>query len=431
MSLAYRPLPVPRLGMDAPLLTHLEQTQDQLRRVFAEIPSFTITSAAAGDTLRFDGTDWVNTNLFQVTATEARISHATNAALDFYIGGTRRAGLSVTASDVLRFTDSAGTVKLQFQLGGTAGEIIPPSTSLAFRNNADSATNLLISDAGVVTGRAGLLIATDNANDLGAAGATRPRTGYFGTSVESPTFTRASTGTLTVSSPGASGIIRFSTNGSNRWDINASGHFIAVTDASFDIGQSGATRPRNLYVSGSIVSSSINAGTGSITLTAPTEITAGSGIRFRVTGASANAVADFTGGTLAGSVTIDQYGALNVALPSITANRVLGTFSATWNSAGVAFQGILMDVTNTASAAGARLVDLQVGSVSQAAWDVNGHFFVQSVKVVGTRVTGYSAITGTANRGTSYDTSTITLVQLAQRVKAIQEDLTAHGLIGA
>lgn len=52
-------------------------------------------------------------------------------------------------------------------------------------------------------------------------------------------------------------------------------------------------------------------------------------------------------------------------------------------------------------------------------------------QVITTRRTGYTnAMTGTANRATSYDTGTITLVQLAQRVKALQDDLTTHGLIG-
>jgi hypothetical protein len=56
---------------------------------------------------------------------------------------------------------------------------------------------------------------------------------------------------------------------------------------------------------------------------------------------------------------------------------------------------------------------------------------VNGTQVVGSRQTGYVGITGTANRGTSYDTSTITLAQLAQRVKALQDDFTTHGLIGA
>lgn len=42
------------------------------------------------------------------------------------------------------------------------------------------------------------------------------------------------------------------TNGSARWTIDTSGNLLAATDASWDIGQSGATRPRHLYLSGDL-----------------------------------------------------------------------------------------------------------------------------------------------------------------------------------
>ena len=63
--------------------------------------------------------------------------------------------------------------------------------------------------------------------------------------------------------------------------------------------------------------------------------------------------------------------------------------------------------------------------------DQNGIVYVQGSTVLGTRKTGYSSMTGTVNRGASYATSTVTLQQLAERVAAIQADLTAHGIIGA
>lgn len=50
--------------------------------------------------------------------------------------------------------------------------------------------------------------------------------------------------------------------------------------------------------------------------------------------------------------------------------------------------------------------------------------------VVGARKTGWAAPTGTATR-TTFATSTVTTAQLAERVKALIDDLTAHGLIGA
>lgn len=52
------------------------------------------------------------------------------------------------------------------------------------------------------------------------------------------------------------------------------------------------------------------------------------------------------------------------------------------------------------------------------------------VKVVGARRTGWAAATGTATR-TTFATSTVTTSQLAERVKALIDDLIAHGLIGS
>jgi len=55
---------------------------------------------------------------------------------------------------------------------------------------------------------------------------------------------------------------------------------------------------------------------------------------------------------------------------------------------------------------------------------------VSSTDVVGTRKTGWTAATGTATR-TTFATSTVTLPQLAEHMKALLDDLIAHGLIGA
>ena len=54
----------------------------------------------------------------------------------------------------------------------------------------------------------------------------------------------------------------------------------------------------------------------------------------------------------------------------------------------------------------------------------------QGNKVVGARDTGWVAMTNTANKNTAYDTTTVTLPQLASRVKSLQDALTTHGLIG-
>lgn len=54
---------------------------------------------------------------------------------------------------------------------------------------------------------------------------------------------------------------------------------------------------------------------------------------------------------------------------------------------------------------------------------------LNGTQVLTTRQTGWSAPTGTATR-TSFATSTVTTAQLAERVKALIDDLTAHGPIG-
>ncbi|MFM6207483.1 hypothetical protein, partial [Planktothrix sp.] len=79
-------------------------------------------------------------------------------------------------------------------------------------------------------------------------------------------------------------------------------------------------------------------------------------------------------------------------------------------------------------------VGINTASPSQKL-DVNGSakatsFFVGNNQVVSSRRTGWTAPTGTASR-TTFVTSTVTLVQLAERIKALIDDLTAHGLIGA
>jgi hypothetical protein len=54
---------------------------------------------------------------------------------------------------------------------------------------------------------------------------------------------------------------------------------------------------------------------------------------------------------------------------------------------------------------------------------------LQGTQVLATRRTGWAAPTGTATR-TSFDTATATTTQLAERLKALIDDLTTHGLIG-
>jgi hypothetical protein len=64
------------------------------------------------------------------------------------------------------------------------------------------------------------------------------------------------------------------------------------------------------------------------------------------------------------------------------------------------------------------------GEIAAVAYKVGAN------QVVGARVTGWGAPTGTATR-TTFATGSVTTEQLAERVKALIDDLTTHGVIGA
>ena len=67
------------------------------------------------------------------------------------------------------------------------------------------------------------------------------------------------------------------------------------------------------------------------------------------------------------------------------------------------------------------------GSINVSTGYVYG---VNGTQVVSSRKTGWGAPTGTATR-TTFATNSVTLSGLAERVKALIDDLTTHGLIGS
>jgi hypothetical protein len=124
-----------------------------------------------------------------------------------------------------------------------------------------------------------------------------------------------------------------------------------------------------------------------------------------------------------GGATINRWytqGALTTATP------VLGTVGTDTNVSGLLqMQGTgSLFVKNTngnyLQAADGFLDLLKTGSVLKIA----------GTQVVGPRNTGWTAMTGTTDKATAYDTATVTLPQLAGRVMALQAALTTHGLIG-
>lgn len=58
--------------------------------------------------------------------------------------------------------------------------------------------------------------------------------------------------------------LSFQTQNIDRWQILGTGHFVAPTDNTYDIGASGATRPRNVYVANDLVVSNSITTSGSL-----------------------------------------------------------------------------------------------------------------------------------------------------------------------
>jgi hypothetical protein len=131
-----------------------------------------------------------------------------------------------------------------------------------------------------------------------------------------------------------------------------------------------------------------------------------------------------------------QMGAGTAAAPSysFSVDPTTGIYADGPNVLNVAAGGVL--VSSFSSTGWTVFYSGRTATYDGTTFDVTGILNVStSVKVNGVqmlsgRSTGYTAMTGVANRATAYDTSTITLPQLAQRVKALLDDLTTNGIIG-
>lgn len=102
-----------------------------------------VSSLSLGGTLAVTGNFAINTNKFTVAA----------ASGNTVIAGTLTSGSITTGA--FNITSNA------FVAGGANGKIIGGATNFSIRNNADSADNLLVSDAGDVTVRGDLSVGDD------------------------------------------------------------------------------------------------------------------------------------------------------------------------------------------------------------------------------------------------------------------------------
>jgi hypothetical protein len=114
-----------------------------------------------------------------------------------------------------------------------------------------------------------------------------------------------------------------------------------------------------------------------------------------------------------------------VAVPTASANNQLCISNAIY--------GTTMSGTGTTISPGKIGIFVKAPAVElDVAGTINASVAHQTAgtQVVGARSTGWVAMTGTPDKGSTYDTSTVTLAQLAGRVMAMQAALTTHGLLG-
>lgn len=150
-------------------------------------------------------------------------------------------------------TNYAATAQYQGKtiFGNTGSGVIisalSASTGIEFHTNASTTPKWKIVSAGNITA------GTDNTYDIGASGATRPRTGYFGTSVVAPTGTFATAITVpTITIDTKMNV----TSGSNK-SIGLSG---AMTAGTITISTTAVTASSRIFLT------PVGAGSGQISL---------------------------------------------------------------------------------------------------------------------------------------------------------------------
>ena len=93
--------------------------------------------------------------------------------------------------------------------------------------------------------------------------------------------------------------LQFGTNNGVQWKLNSGGHFLAGADNTYDIGASGANRPRNLYVAGRAVIDTLTIGLGGQTSVATNTALGVQALHSAsLTGVQTVAVGNFAGNSL-------------------------------------------------------------------------------------------------------------------------------------
>lgn len=286
------------------------------------------------------------------------ITVKTTAGTGITVPNGRKAHLYVNGTDVIQMFDfvdiNGGTID------GTPVGSASASTGAFTTLNASGATTLdgtvalgnaagdLITVPGTVNSN---LIFTDNTYDIGASGATRPRNLFLaGAATVGGNLSVGGTLTLT-GGVNLNGNVTVGDTSADTLTINATiTSNLIFTDNTYDIGASGATRPRNLFLAGNSTVGGNQTLTGALIVDSTTDSTSTLTGSIQTDGGVGIAKALFVGTTtnLAGALT---YGGVTLS------NSVTGTGSMVLSTSptlvtpalGTPSSGVVTNLTGTAS----------------------------------------------------------------------------------
>ncbi len=166
------------------------------------------------------------------------------------------------------------------------------------------------------------LLFTDNTYDIGASGATRPRNLFLaGNATVGGNLSVSGTLTLT-GGVNLNGNVTVGDSSADTLTVNATiTSNLLFTDNTYDIGASGATRPRNLYLSNNLVVGGAQTLTGALTVDSTTDSSSTTTGSIQTDGGVGIAKALYVGTTLnvAGNTTLG-----NASTDTVTVNGYMG-----------------------------------------------------------------------------------------------------------
>jgi hypothetical protein len=291
------------------------------------------------------------------------ITVKTSAGTGITVPNGRKAHLYVNGTDVIQmfdFVDINGGA-----IDGTTIGAASASTGAFTTLNASGATTL---DGNVALGNASgdlitfpgtinsHLLFTDNTYDIGASGATRPRNLFLaGAATIGGNLSVGGTLTLTGGLI-LNGNVTVGDTSADTLTINATiTSNLLFTDNTYDIGASGATRPRNLFLAGNATIGGNQTLTGSLTVDSTTDSSSTTTGSIQTDGGLGVAKALYVGTTanIAGAVTLSGGTANGVAYldgSKVVSSGSALTFDGTEFKVNAASGNVLIQPSNVANA---------------------------------------------------------------------------------